>query len=147
MLLNGGSLGGALRVRPIRMECLLSNVGLGWRAAAALSYSVALDVVWMRRAEPGYHLMAPIIDKYRSIQVTMQKDEVLNVPCGTSGGVMIYFERLPTPPVQRARVYPSLLLAFSPPPPLTFCAGNAHVRCGCSLRCTYTNCTAAGLKS
>eukprot|EP00037_Helgoeca_nana_P032812 m.415473 g.415473 ORF g.415473 m.415473 type:complete len:320 (-) comp29640_c0_seq1:1886-2845(-) len=45
-------------------------------------------------AEPGYHLMAPIIDKYRSIQVTMQKDEVLNVPCGTSGGVMIYFERI-----------------------------------------------------
>lgn len=37
--------------------------------------------------------MVPVIDRYRSIQITMQKDEVLNVPCGTSGGVMIYFER------------------------------------------------------
>lgn len=28
------------------------------------------------------------------IQATLQTDEVKNVPCGTSGGVMIYFERI-----------------------------------------------------
>lgn len=27
-------------------------------------------------------------------QVTLQTDEVTNVPCGTSGGVMIYFDRI-----------------------------------------------------
>ena len=28
------------------------------------------------------------------IQTTLQTDEVKNVPCGTSGGVMIYFDRV-----------------------------------------------------
>lgn len=28
------------------------------------------------------------------LQTTLQTDEVKNVPCGTSGGVMIYFERI-----------------------------------------------------
>jgi len=32
------------------------------------------------------------INKYS--QVTLQTDEVTNVPCGTSGGVMIYFDRV-----------------------------------------------------
>lgn len=27
-------------------------------------------------------------------QVTLQTDEVKNVPCGTSGGVMIYIDRI-----------------------------------------------------
>lgn len=27
-------------------------------------------------------------------QTTLQTDEVKNVPCGTSGGVMIYFDRI-----------------------------------------------------
>lgn len=27
-------------------------------------------------------------------QTTLQTDEVKNVPCGTSGGVMIYFDRV-----------------------------------------------------
>ena len=29
-----------------------------------------------------------------SLKVTLQSDEVKNVPCGTSGGVMIYFDRV-----------------------------------------------------
>ncbi|CAG0891643.1 unnamed protein product [Darwinula stevensoni] len=43
---------------------------------------------------PGYHMMVPFITSFRSVQVTMQTDEVKNVPCGTSGGVMIYFDRI-----------------------------------------------------
>ena len=31
---------------------------------------------------------------YLICQVTLQTDEVTNVPCGTSGGVMIYFDRV-----------------------------------------------------
>merc|ERR1740124_1235666 len=43
---------------------------------------------------PGFHLMVPLITSYKSIQTTLQTDEVKNVPCGTSGGVMIYFDRI-----------------------------------------------------
>ncbi|EGD79511.1 erlin-1 [Salpingoeca rosetta] len=43
---------------------------------------------------PGYHIMLPFITSYRQIQVTLQTDEVTNVPCGTSGGVIVYFDRI-----------------------------------------------------
>ncbi len=43
---------------------------------------------------PGFHLMFPMLTSYRSVQTTLQTDEVKNVPCGTSGGVMIYFDRI-----------------------------------------------------
>uniref|UniRef100_UPI00358FBA87 erlin-2-B-like isoform X1 n=1 Tax=Myxine glutinosa TaxID=7769 RepID=UPI00358FBA87 len=43
---------------------------------------------------PGYHLMLPLLTSFRSVQTTLQTDEVKNVPCGTSGGVMIYFDRI-----------------------------------------------------
>ncbi|XP_039624390.1 erlin-2-like [Polypterus senegalus] len=43
---------------------------------------------------PGFHLMLPFITSFRTVQTTLQTDEVKNVPCGTSGGVMIYFDRI-----------------------------------------------------
>jgi regulator of protease activity HflC (stomatin/prohibitin superfamily) len=43
---------------------------------------------------PGYHYRLPFFTTYHQIQVTLQTDEVKNVPCGTSGGVMIYFDRV-----------------------------------------------------
>ncbi|KAK3514761.1 hypothetical protein QTP70_030397 [Hemibagrus guttatus] len=43
---------------------------------------------------PGFHLMLPFITTYKPVQTTLQSDEVKNVPCGTSGGVMIYFDRI-----------------------------------------------------
>lgn len=45
-------------------------------------------------SNPGFHMMIPFITSFRSVQVTLQTDEVKNVPCGTSGGVMIYFDRI-----------------------------------------------------
>merc|ERR1719391_1251755 len=39
-------------------------------------------------------MMIPFITSVRNIQTTLQTDEVKNVPCGTSGGVMIYFDRI-----------------------------------------------------
>lgn len=45
-------------------------------------------------AQPGFHLMVPFLTTFRSVQTTLQTDEVKNVPCGTSGGVMIYFDRI-----------------------------------------------------
>merc|ERR550519_1478194 len=39
-------------------------------------------------------MMVPFLTSVRNIQTTLQTDEVKNVPCGTSGGVMIYFDRI-----------------------------------------------------
>jgi hypothetical protein len=43
---------------------------------------------------PGFHIMVPFLTSFRSVQITMQTDEVKNVPCGTSGGVLIHFDRI-----------------------------------------------------
>ena len=40
------------------------------------------------------YMMVPFLTMVRNIQTTLQTDEVKNVPCGTSGGVMIYFDRI-----------------------------------------------------
>merc|ERR1719431_1853253 len=39
-------------------------------------------------------MMIHFITSVRNVQTTLQTDEVKNVPCGTSGGVMIYFDRI-----------------------------------------------------
>lgn len=61
---------------------------------------------------PGYHVMFPFVTSVRIVQTTLQTDEgesipfqrlssreirfslVKNIPCGTSGGTMIYFEKI-----------------------------------------------------
>jgi regulator of protease activity HflC (stomatin/prohibitin superfamily) len=60
------------------------HVGVYYRGGALLTST----------SSPGYHVMVPFITTFRSVQTTMQTDEVKNVPCGTSGGVMIYFDRI-----------------------------------------------------
>lgn len=60
------------------------HVGVYFRGGALLS-SIS---------SPGYHFMVPAITSFRSIQTTVQTDEVKNIPCGTSGGVIIYFDRV-----------------------------------------------------
>ncbi|KAL3983032.1 Erlin-2 [Acanthocheilonema viteae] len=60
------------------------HVGVYYRGGALLT----------RVSQPGYHLMFPFFTSYKSVQVTLQTDEAKNVPCGTSGGVMIYFDRI-----------------------------------------------------
>lgn len=60
------------------------HVGVYYRGGALLTST----------SNPGYHIMVPFITTFRSVQTTMQTDEVKNVPCGTSGGVMIYFDRI-----------------------------------------------------
>merc|ERR1719336_1196508 len=51
-------------------------------------------------------MMIPFLTSVRNVQTTLQTDEVKNVPCGTSGGVMIYFDRIEVVNVlQSAAVY------------------------------------------
>eukprot|EP00243_Klebsormidium_subtile_P002745 TRINITY_DN15545_c0_g1_i1.p1 TRINITY_DN15545_c0_g1~~TRINITY_DN15545_c0_g1_i1.p1 ORF type:complete len:344 (+),score=104.79 TRINITY_DN15545_c0_g1_i1:285-1316(+) len=60
------------------------HVGVYWRGGALLPTI----------SEPGYHMKVPFLTTYEPVQVTLQTDEVTNIPCGTKGGVMIYFEKV-----------------------------------------------------
>merc|ERR1712002_612606 len=60
------------------------HVGVYFRGGAMLSGMTG----------PGFHIMLPFLTTFQSVQTTLQTDEVKNVPCGTSGGVVIYFERI-----------------------------------------------------
>ncbi|KAL1497899.1 hypothetical protein ABEB36_008781 [Hypothenemus hampei] len=87
--LKHGILGGILAAQFLVINYSLhrieeGHVGIYYRGGALLP---ALSL-------PGYHMMAPLLTSYKSVQVTLQTDEITNVPCGTSGGVMIYFDRI-----------------------------------------------------
>ncbi|XP_069842934.1 erlin-2 [Dendropsophus ebraccatus] len=83
----------------------LAAIGVAFTAAALLSAIHKIEEghigVYYRggalltsTSGPGFHLMLPFITSFKSVQSTLQTDEVKNVPCGTSGGVMIYFDRI-----------------------------------------------------
>ena len=42
---------------------------------------------------PGFHIKLPITT-LKEVQVTVQTDSVTNIPCGTSGGVLINFGKV-----------------------------------------------------
>jgi len=43
---------------------------------------------------PGIHWKLPIVYDHHLVQVTVQTDEVQKIPCGTRGGVMVYFDKI-----------------------------------------------------
>lgn len=43
---------------------------------------------------PGWNVKIPFIETMAQVQVTMQTDSVTNIPCGTSGGVLVTFARI-----------------------------------------------------
>lgn len=76
------------------------HVGVYWRGGALLKTITS----------PGFHLKMPLITRYEPIQVTIQTDKVRDIPCGTKGGVMIFFDKIEV--VNRLRkeyVYDTLL--------------------------------------
>ena len=44
--------------------------------------------------EPGWNVKLPILTSHSEVKVTIQSDEVKDIPCGTAGGVVIYFSRI-----------------------------------------------------
>ncbi|XP_057421735.1 uncharacterized protein LOC130715635 [Lotus japonicus] len=60
------------------------HVGVYWRGGALLKTIT----------EPGFHLKIPFLTQYEPVQVTLQTDQVTDIPCGTKGGVMINFEKI-----------------------------------------------------
>lgn len=60
------------------------HVGVYWRGGA----------LQKRITEPGFHLKFPVVDQFEEVQVTIQTDKVINIPCGTSGGVMLTIDKV-----------------------------------------------------
>jgi len=60
------------------------HVGVYWRGGALLD----------RVTQPGFHMMAPLFTSYAPVQVTVQTDKVRDIPCGTSGGTVIHFDKI-----------------------------------------------------
>ncbi|KAK0573384.1 hypothetical protein LWI29_007310 [Acer saccharum] len=60
------------------------HVGVYWRGGALLK-----TITY-----PGFHLKLPLITQYEPVQVTLQTDQVTEIPCGTKGGVMITFAKI-----------------------------------------------------
>lgn len=60
------------------------HVGVYWRGGALLSTVT----------KPGFHVKLPIITTVAEIQVSVQTDAVTQIPCGTSGGVLIHFAKV-----------------------------------------------------
>lgn len=80
------------------------HVGVYFRGGALLSSITS----------PGYHLMFPFLTMFRSMQTTLQTDEVKNVPCGTSGGVMIFFDRVEVVNILKTDVVHEIVKSYSP---------------------------------
>lgn len=47
-----------------------------------------------RTTDPGFHFKIPLLDSHYNVQVSVQTDKVTDIPCGTSGGVMIWIEKV-----------------------------------------------------
>ncbi|TYI46261.1 hypothetical protein E1A91_D13G094500v1 [Gossypium mustelinum] len=60
------------------------HVGVYWKGGALLKTIT----------EPGFHLKMPLVTQYEPVLVTLQTDQVRDIPCGTKGGVMINFEKI-----------------------------------------------------
>eukprot|EP01102_Stenamoeba_stenopodia_P012483 TRINITY_DN3957_c0_g1_i1.p1 TRINITY_DN3957_c0_g1~~TRINITY_DN3957_c0_g1_i1.p1 ORF type:complete len:309 (+),score=91.45 TRINITY_DN3957_c0_g1_i1:120-1046(+) len=60
------------------------HVGVYWRGGALIN----------RITDPGFHTMIPFLDSVEMVQVTVQTDKVTDIPCGTSGGVLIWIDRV-----------------------------------------------------
>ena len=84
LFIFGAAVAVAILVRTSLHRIEEGHMGVYYRGGALLN----------SMSSPGFHLMIPLITAYKSVQTTLQTDEVKNVPCGTSGGVMIYFDRI-----------------------------------------------------
>lgn len=71
-------------------------------------------------------MMLPIFTRTRSIQITLHTDEVRNVPCGTSGGVMIYFELIEVVNILSAEAAWNIVKNYTPDYDTTLIYNKVH---------------------
>ncbi|KAM2179565.1 hypothetical protein ACFX1R_034525 [Malus domestica] len=60
------------------------HVGVYWRGRALLNTII----------DPSFHLKLPLVTHFEPIQVTLQTDQVRDIPCDTKECVMINFEKI-----------------------------------------------------
>ena len=53
-----------------------------------------LGVLQKGLSNPGFHFRIPFLENYIEMKVSIQTDVVKNIPCGTSNGTLVYFERV-----------------------------------------------------
>lgn len=51
-------------------------------------------VLQKKYKDPGYHFRIPYVDEFLEVKVTLQTDEVKDIPCGTSNGTLVYFDKI-----------------------------------------------------
>ncbi len=44
--------------------------------------------------EPGIHFRIPFMQEFIEMSISIQTDVVTNIPCGTSNGTMVYFNKV-----------------------------------------------------
>jgi hypothetical protein len=45
-------------------------------------------------SQPGWSIKFPFLTTFAQVQISIQTDRVTNIPCGTSGGVLIHFDTI-----------------------------------------------------
>lgn len=51
-------------------------------------------VLQKQLTEPGFHFKLPLVEEFIEMKISIQTDTVNNVPCGTSNGTLVYFDRI-----------------------------------------------------
>jgi len=93
------AIAGALFLKVSVHQIPEGHVGVYWRGGKLLT----------RITGPGMHLRVPFLDHFEAIQVTMQTDKVMDIPCGTKTGVNITFEKIEVVNrLQREHVYETI---------------------------------------
>jgi len=86
---------------PITLPALLVTIGMFLASISVHRIEEGYVGVYYRGgallpdiSNAGYQSMVPLITTMHQVQTTIQTDEIRDIPCGTSGGVMIYFDRI-----------------------------------------------------
>lgn len=51
-------------------------------------------VLQKKLSEPGYHFRIPFVEEFIEMKISIQTDTVANIPCGTSNGTLVYFDKV-----------------------------------------------------
>lgn len=53
-----------------------------------------LGVLQPGLSDPGFHFRIPFLENFIEMKISIQTDVVKNIPCGTSNGTLVYFDRV-----------------------------------------------------
>ena len=53
-----------------------------------------LGVLQPGLSPPGFHFRIPFYEEFIEMKVSIQTDVVTNIPCGTSNGTLVYFDKV-----------------------------------------------------